>query len=106
MIFRLENFSDEQYEAAVQQTAVMVKTIPGIISASFAANETSLYDTYRPHTQGFTHTLIVTLVDAQALKGYDTAPTHLEFGKMIIPFMKEAICTDTLIDTYPDEEKP
>ena len=33
-----------------------------------------------------------------ALKAY----THFELRKWIIPFMKEAICTDTLIDTYPE----
>lgn len=106
VIFKLEDsFSQEQLDAAVKQTAVMVETIPGIIGASFAANANSagaLYDTYKPHTQGFTHTLLVTFVDEQALKFYDTAPTHLELGKLIIPFMKEAICTDTLIDTFPD----
>ena len=101
VIFRLEGFTEEQLNAAVKQTAVMADTIPGIISASFAPNATSLYDTYKPHTKGFTHTLLVTFTDEQALKAYDTAPTHLELGKMIIPFMKEAICTDTLIDTYP-----
>ena len=52
--------------------------------------------------KGFTHTLLVTFTDEMALKAYDTAPTHLELGKLIIPFMKEAICTDTLIDTYPE----
>ena len=104
VIFKLDDsFSQEQMDAAVKQTAVMVDTIPGIIAASFAQNATAgLYDTYKPHTKGFTHTLLVTFTDEQALKAYDTAPTHLELGKMIIPHMKETICTDTLIETYPD----
>lgn len=104
VIFRLvEDFTNEQLDAAVKQTAVMVDTIPGIISASFAKNATTgLYDTYKPHTKGFTHTLLVTFKDEQALKAYDTAPTHLELGKLIIPFMEDAIATDTIIDTYPD----
>ena len=88
--------------AAVKQTAVMVDTIPGIISASFAKNATALYDTYRPHTKGFTHTLLVTFENEMALKVYDTAPTHLELGEMIIPFMEEAIATDTIVNTYPE----
>ena len=53
VIFQLENFTDSQMEEAVKQTQVMVETIPGIISASFAKNSLSLYDTYKPHTKGF-----------------------------------------------------
>ncbi len=102
VIFKLENFSDEQLDLALKQTAAMAESIPGILTASFAQNATDLYDTYRPYTGGFTHTLLVTLTDEQALKAYDTHPVHLELGKMIIPFMKEAIATDTLIDTFPD----
>lgn len=80
----------------------MAESIPGILAASFAQNAVDLYDTYRPYTGGFTHTLLVTFTDEQALKVYDTHPVHLELGKMIIPFMKEAIATDTLIDSFPD----
>ena len=106
VIFKLnEEFQQGQLEAAVRQTALMVEKIPGIISASFAPNAPpDLYDTYRPHTGGFTHTLLVTFTnDPMALKNYDSHPVHLELGKLVIPFMKEAICTDSLIDTYPDD---
>ena len=104
VIFKLvESFTDEQLEKAVKQTAVMVDTIPGIITASFAKNADNLYDTFRLHTKGYTHTLLVTFENEQALKRYDTAPTHLELGKLIIPFMEDAIATDTIIDTFPDD---
>ena len=102
VIFKLENFSDDQLALATAQTAAMAKSIPGILAASFAPNANNLYDTYRPYTGGFTHTLLVTFTDEQALKAYDTHPVHLELGKMIIPFMKEAIATDTIVDTFPD----
>ena len=104
VIFRLvEGFTDEQLDAAVKQTAVISETTSGIISASFAKNAAAgLYDTYRPHTKGFTHTLLVTFENEQALKAYDTAPAHLKLGHLIIPFMEEAIATDTIIDTYPE----
>mmetsp|Transcript_24487 Transcript_24487/g.40404 ORF Transcript_24487/g.40404 Transcript_24487/m.40404 type:complete len:116 (-) Transcript_24487:243-590(-) len=103
VIFKLENFSNEQLELAVKQTAAMAESIPGILAASFAQNaDADLYDTYRPYTGGFTHTLLVTFTDAQALKAYDTHPVHLELGKMVIPLMKEAIATDTVVDTFPD----
>ena len=85
VIFKLvESFTDEQLEKAVKQTAVMVDTIPGIITASFAKNADNLYDTFRSHTKGYTHTLLATFENEQALKRYDTEPTHLELGKLII----------------------
>ncbi|KAL7515634.1 hypothetical protein ACHAXN_013289 [Cyclotella atomus] len=103
VIFKLNaTFTDELTASAITQLEAVVKANEGIIAASFGANETSLYDTYKPHTGGFTHTLIVTFVDERALKFYDTEAEHIKLGGIVIPHMKEAVATDTWIDTYPD----
>ena len=102
VIFKLKDtFTDELTSSAITQLAAVVKANEGIIAASFGKNETSLYDTYRQHAGGFTHTLIVTFVDERALKIYDTECEHLKLGGIIIPHMEEAVATDTWIDTYP-----
>ena len=73
VIFKLKDtFTDELTSSAITQLAAVVKANEGIIAASFGKNETSLYDTYRQHAGGFTHTLIVTFVDERALECYDT----------------------------------
>ena len=103
VIFKLKDtFTEEMITSAVTQlTSVVEASKGGIISASFGKNESSLYDTYKPHTGGFTHTLIVTFVDERALKAYDTESEHIKLGGMIIPHMEEAIATDTWMSTYP-----
>jgi hypothetical protein len=103
VIFRLRNtFTDELCSLASQQLAVVVEANPGIISASFGKNQTSLYETYRPHTGGFTHTLLVTFTDAEALEYYDKEPEHIKLGGIIIPHMEEAVATDTWSDAHPE----
>eukprot|EP00009_Paramoeba_aestuarina_P004004 CAMPEP_0201525444 /NCGR_PEP_ID=MMETSP0161_2-20130828/28193_1 /ASSEMBLY_ACC=CAM_ASM_000251 /TAXON_ID=180227 /ORGANISM="Neoparamoeba aestuarina, Strain SoJaBio B1-5/56/2" /LENGTH=113 /DNA_ID=CAMNT_0047925361 /DNA_START=47 /DNA_END=388 /DNA_ORIENTATION=+ len=103
VIFELENFTEEQEKQAQKQLAIMVEEIPGIITASFAKHVNKPYDTYNPERQkGFTHTLLVTLEDAAALKVYDTAPSHIELVNLLRPRLKNLIATDTIIDTYPE----
>ena len=103
VIFKLKDtFTDELTSSAMTQLAAVVRANQGIIAASFGKNETSLYDTYRKHAGGFTHTLIVTFVNERALKFYDTEPEHIKLGGIIIPHMEEAVATDTWTDTYPD----
>jgi hypothetical protein len=103
VIFRLRNtFTDELCSLASQQLVAVVEANPGIISASFGKNQTSLYETYRPHTGGFTHTLLVTFTDAEALKYYDTEPEHIKLGGIIIPHMEEAVATDTWRDAHTE----
>ena len=103
VIFKLRNtFTDELSSLASQQLSAVVEANPGIISASFGKNETSLYEKYHAHSGRFTHTLLVTFTSAEALEYYDTEPEHIKLGGIIIPHMEEAIATDTWSDTHPE----
>jgi hypothetical protein len=65
-----------------------LKNINGVISTQCGRISTSFYPNFLDRTKGYTHSLLVTLKDAQSLEQYDKCELHEEVKqKCILPFL-------------------
>lgn len=71
-----EQCSDEQMAALLDEVVGLARVIPEISRISCGRNLTE-------RANGYTHGLVVTLTDQQALQGYISHPSHVEVAKKL-----------------------
>lgn len=88
-----EEATPEQVEKAVQTFLDLEKTIPEIVSIEWGEN-----DSTEGHSDGFTHTFLITFNDEHGREKYLFHKTHLDLVKKVGPIIGGVLVMDYWTD--------
>ena len=102
LFFKLQNYSLQDIEKLQNQVQIVQERVPGILFASFEAATFNIHYGHKNRTRGYTHNLVMIFKDGKSLEGYVPHEEHLNFKKLIKPFVAEPpICIDSYTNNFP-----
>merc|ERR1712087_831907 len=101
-VFTLDGVDEKAIGMIKRQVDKMAKVIPGIISASFSANQTDFYADYDDRRNGYNFTLLVIFRDDKAMKVYMDHDEHTAYKEIIKPYFKAIAVVDFWQDNFPE----